>query len=164
NVAGLVASTLSISDSDFLNGSYKLLQDPSKQASYVVNQGQITASSFAALVAPLVENSGTITAAGGKVYLLGASEAILDITGDGLIGYSIGSVCGQTVNIRQDALSDVVKAAVNTGGLVVNTGTISVGGGPGLNGGAVVLNSAQATINAARSVIDANGSGLNSNG
>ncbi|HEY3226577.1 MAG TPA: filamentous hemagglutinin N-terminal domain-containing protein, partial [Planctomycetota bacterium] len=186
NVGALVASTLSISDTDFLSGTYKLLQDPSKEASYVVNQGSITVTSFAALVGPLVENAGSITAPGGKVYLLGASEAVLDITGDGLIGYSIGSVCGQTVNIRADALSDVVKAAVNTGGLVeagaivddgsgvirlvgagglaVNTGTISVGGAAGVNGGSVVLNSAQATINTYHASIDASGSGLDSNG
>ncbi|HKS15800.1 MAG TPA: filamentous hemagglutinin N-terminal domain-containing protein, partial [Planctomycetota bacterium] len=186
NVGALVASTLSLSDSDFHSGNYRLLQDPSKAASYVVNQGSITATSFAALIAPVVENSGSITSNGGQVYLLGTGEAILDISGTGLIGYSIGNVSGQTVHIRPDALSDVVKAAVNTsglveagsivddgtgvirlvgaGGLAVNTGTISVSGSSGLSGGTVVINSTNASINTWGSTINANGNGLASNG
>jgi len=86
NVGALVASTLSLSDHDFLSGQYKFLQDPSKPSSYVVNQGSVTATSFAALIAPLVENSGSITSEGGQVYLLGTGEAVLDIAGTGLIG------------------------------------------------------------------------------
>jgi hypothetical protein len=134
----------------------------------------------------LVENSGSITSAGGKVYLLGTGEAILDISGTGLIGYSIGNVTGQTVHIREDALSDVMRAVVNTGGLVeagsivddgsgtiqlvgaggvaVNTGTISVSGTGGLSGGSVVLNSTNASVNTHRASLLADGSGLASNG
>lgn len=165
NANGFLASTLSMSDSDFMSGTYHLTQDPSQPLSYVVNQGAINAGSFAALVAPLVENSGSITAPGGTVYLLATSEAVLDLTGHGLVGYSIGNVSGGTVIIRPDALSDAVRAVVNTAGLVeagqvvnnadgtvslvgaggtlVNTGTVSA---KGIDGGGVILNSSLVSV------------------
>jgi filamentous hemagglutinin family protein len=165
NTGGFVASTLSMADSDFMLGNYHLTQDPTKPLSYVVNQGSINATQYAALVAPLVENSGSIIAPGGQIYLLASSEVLLTTNGNSLIGYSIGNVAGGTVVIRPDALSDAVRAVVNTAGLVeagsvvnnpdgtislvgasgtlVNSGTVST---KGIDGGKIVLNSAQSNV------------------
>jgi filamentous hemagglutinin family protein len=165
NTAGFMASTLSLSDADFMAGRIHLTQDPSQPLSYVVNQGTINSTSYAALVAPLVENSGTINAPGGQVYLLASTEAVLTLNGNNLIGYSIGNVKGGTVIIRPDALSDAVRAVVNTAGLVeagsvvnnpdgtvslvgaggtlVNSGTVNT---KGVDGGNIVLNSSLASV------------------
>jgi filamentous hemagglutinin family protein len=182
NVGGLVASTLSIADEDFLSGNYRFFQDPSRPLSYVVNQGSIQSGEFAVLAAPFVENSGSILAAGGKVYMLGSSEVFLDLRGDGLVGYSIGTATGGTVHIRGDALSDVMRAVVNSSGIVeagaiveradgvielvgaegivINRGVVSVSGGDGF----VALHSAKGTVTSRLSTIEADGFGENSNG
>ena len=56
NVASLIASTLKISEQDFIDGLYKFSQDPSKPLAFILNEGRIHASEFAALIAPSVKN------------------------------------------------------------------------------------------------------------
>jgi filamentous hemagglutinin family protein len=60
NVASLIASTLKISEQDFLDGLYKFSQDPSKPLGSILNEGKIRASDFAALIAPSVENKDVV--------------------------------------------------------------------------------------------------------
>ena len=63
NTAGFLATTHDISNADFMAGKYNFSL-PGNPTASVVNLGTITASNagFAALVAPGVRNSGTITA------------------------------------------------------------------------------------------------------
>src|SRR5882672_8139816 len=70
NTAGFLATTSDIKNSDFMAGRYNF-NIPGRPDASIVNQGRITASSggFAALVAPGVRNSGTITATLGTVAL-----------------------------------------------------------------------------------------------
>jgi len=69
DVNGLVASTLNISNDDFLNG--KLLFQAGGKAGKLSNQGAITtpAGGQVILIAPNVENSGIITSPKGDVML-----------------------------------------------------------------------------------------------
>ena len=63
NTAGFLASTHDIRNEDFMAGRMNF-NIPGRQDASIVNLGRITATSggFAALVAPGVRNSGTITA------------------------------------------------------------------------------------------------------
>ena len=77
DVGGIMASTLNISDTDFLNGHYNFTQDPNHTLAAVTNQGTITAANggYVVLVAPLVNNQGTIVANLGQVALGASSQA-----------------------------------------------------------------------------------------
>jgi filamentous hemagglutinin family protein len=119
NVGGLVASTLNISDQDFLNGNYNFFQDPTRSLSSIINQGNIKAG-YVGFLAPSVQNKGTIVASLGSVALASGTEATLDFTGDGLINFAItGAVDG----VVTDSEGNVVEERV------VNTGYIEADGG-----------------------------------
>ena len=86
NVGGLVASTLNISNDDFLNGNFRFTQDQNKALASVVNQGSITITDggYAVLMAPLVSNEGLIVANLGKVNLMSGESATLNFDGRNL--------------------------------------------------------------------------------
>ncbi|MFH0802163.1 MAG: filamentous hemagglutinin N-terminal domain-containing protein, partial [bacterium] len=189
DVGGLMASTLNMKDQDFLDGNYALLQDPAKALSFVVNKGQIKAADggFVVLVAPLVNNEGTIVANLGHVVLGGASQATVNFDGQGLVNFSLPSNNGPTGNVvmSTDACADVLRDVVNHQGLVeagqvieqdgqvvlvhsegtaVNSGSIQANGAPGRDAGTVTVHSTQATVLTPSSNIEARGIGENSNG
>lgn len=89
DVAGLVASTLDISDDDFAQGNYVFAGDPQSSAG-ILQAGEIVASDggFVLLAAAQVENSGLIQARLGSVVLASGSALTLQL-GDGLISYSL---------------------------------------------------------------------------
>src|SRR5262245_27636272 len=137
NTAGFLASTHDIANADFMAGRYNF-NIPGRPDASIVNQGRITATSggFAALVAPGVRNSGTITATLGTVALASSGTGFtLDLYGDKLI----------TLAVNDQVASKVID--VGTGrplkSLVSNEGKIRA------NGGRVELTAA-----AARTVVD----------
>ena len=134
DVSGLLASTLNISDSDFMNGHYQFNQVPGYSNGSVINNGSITIenSGLAALVAPQVQNNGLIQANMGKVVLASGTAVALDLYGDNLITFAANS------------------AGQNPNGLVSNTGTIQA------NGGNVLL-SANAVADVATNVVNMSG-------
>ncbi|NML44245.1 filamentous hemagglutinin N-terminal domain-containing protein [Ramlibacter sp. G-1-2-2] len=81
--AGFIASTLAVSESDFMDG--RLLF--SGQGGAVRNQGLITtgAGGAVALLGSTAANEGVIRAPLGKVALGSASKATLDLSGDGFL-------------------------------------------------------------------------------
>ncbi len=89
NVGGLVASTLSLNDSDFMKGNYNFYNAGS--AGSIVNQGTLTAAGggYIALLAPQVTNQGIISAKMGTVAMAAGDEVSLDFSGDGLINYAV---------------------------------------------------------------------------
>ncbi|PIT80853.1 MBG domain-containing protein [Limnohabitans sp. JirII-31] len=119
SVGGLVASTLSLSDKDFLNGNYQFSNSGSTSAGAVINQGRITvngdstgAGGTVALIAARVVNTGNITADKGNV-LIGAGNAVtLDLGGPVKIKVSQSSV---------DALIEQGGAIQADGGLIYLT-------------------------------------------
>ena len=109
-VGSLVATTLSISDQDFLAGTYRF-QNAGGAAS-VVNKGSIvTPNGYAALAGPKVRNEGTIIAQRGTVALAAGDRVLLDMVGDRLIN----------VAVEQAALDASIE---NTA-----TGTVEANGG-----------------------------------
>src|SRR5215472_5179281 len=136
NTAGLLATTHDIRNRDFMAGRYNF-NIPGRPDASIVNQGRITATSggFAALVAPGVRNSGTITATLGTVALASGNGFTLDLYGDKLI----------TLAVNDQIASKVIDVATGKPlkSLVSNEGKIRA------NGGRVELTAA-----AARTVVD----------
>lgn len=112
NVGGLVASTLNISDEDFLRGHEQFSGDG---AGKIVNAGSIAASDggMVALLGAQVLNSGHIVAREGAVFLAAAGSVTLTF-GEGPTAHSI-AVDKPTV----DALVDAGGAVRVDGGLIV---------------------------------------------
>ncbi|MGY2684832.1 beta strand repeat-containing protein [Pseudomonas tolaasii] len=108
DVGGLVASSLNISNSDFMAGK-NVFAGPSGGA--VVNQGTISArdGGSVALLGAQVRNEGTVVARLGSVVLGGGEKITLDFNGDGLIN----------VEVNDPAI----------GASVVNRGLLSANGG-----------------------------------
>jgi filamentous hemagglutinin family protein len=86
DVGGLVASTADSDNARFMAGEIKLDRAGAPNAK-IAYAGQITVrdAGLVGLVAPEVENSGTITAQLGKVALAAGDTATIDLYGDGLI-------------------------------------------------------------------------------
>ncbi len=86
DVGGLVASTADIADENFMKGTLGF-DRPGKADAAIINHGVITAkdAGLVGLVAPHVENHGTIQARLGKIVLASGETATVDMHGDGLI-------------------------------------------------------------------------------
>ena len=87
NTAGFLATTHDIANADFMAGRYNF-NIPGKPTASIVNLGthhRDQFGGFAALVAPGVRNSGTITANFGKIGLASGNGFSLDLYGDKLI-------------------------------------------------------------------------------
>ncbi|MBV8838853.1 MAG: filamentous hemagglutinin N-terminal domain-containing protein, partial [Alphaproteobacteria bacterium] len=136
NTAGFLATAADIRDSDFMAGRYNF-NIPGSPSASIVNQGTITATNggFAALVAPGVRNSGTITAKLGVVALGAGNIFSLDFYGDRLITLGVGdAIAAQVVDV---ATGRPLKS------LITNDGKLKA------NGGRVELTAA-----AARTIVD----------
>ncbi len=122
NTNGLMVSAIGASDQsvkNFLasNAGTLVLDRPGNPNARVENDGNITIgqAGLAALVAPQVANSGTITAQLGHVMLAGAKTATLDLYGDGLLSL--------------DVTNQVMQAPAGATALVTNSGVIVADGG-----------------------------------
>jgi filamentous hemagglutinin family protein len=144
NVGSLLATTNNITNKNFMAGRYQFTIPGNPNAS-IVNMGSITAQTggFAALVAPGVRNTGTITAKLGTIALASGNAFTLDMYGDNLITLGLtDSISSQVVDV---ATGQPLKS------LVSNEGKLKA------NGGTVTL-----TASAARAVVDSviNNSGV----
>ncbi|MGC8977470.1 MAG: filamentous hemagglutinin N-terminal domain-containing protein, partial [Candidatus Ratteibacteria bacterium] len=189
NVSGLLATTLNIKDTDFIEGKYQFTQNQNSPLSSIINKGQIIINDngYAILVAPLVSNEGLILANLGKVVIAGAENFVVNFDGQNLINFTISKTnqTPGTVLIPSSQITNIIREVVNTpqiieagsiieengntylvgaSGTVINTGTIKADGAENQNAGSIILNSTQATIVARGSLISASGIGENSNG
>ncbi len=116
-VGSLVATTADIDNSKFLSGNYAFAHagDPNAQ---VVNNGKIKANDggYVALVGPIAENKGTITANKGKVALGGGDVFTLDLTGDNLLSMAL------PVGVVRTGLAGMHAEADNSGKIYANGG------------------------------------------
>jgi filamentous hemagglutinin family protein len=157
NVGGLVASTLNITDSDFMAGTYKFAGAGNGT---ILNQGKISADGgYVALLGANVSNEGVILAKLGTVALAAGNAITLDVVGDGLLNITVnqGAVNALVQNgglIRADggqvlltaqAAGNLLQCAVNNTGVIqaqtvekhngtikllgdMHSGTVNVGG------------------------------------
>jgi len=91
DVAGLLATTLTIDADSFMQGGNAFTQQQGIDPSFVVNRGEIVVrdNGFCFLVAPGVENQGSIVAQLGKVVMASGDALTIDFNGDGLLTYNV---------------------------------------------------------------------------
>jgi filamentous hemagglutinin family protein len=147
NTSGFLATTHDIANADFMAGKTNFTI-PGNPSASIVNLGTITANNagIAALVAPGVRNSGTITAEMGKVALASNNGFTLDFYGDKLITLQVDGVVASQV--KDVATGETLDALVKNEGPHAKLSA---------NGGRVELTAA-----AARHVVDSviNNSGV----
>ena len=129
NVAGLVASTLNMTDADFAAGRYRFTGN----GGAVVNQGSINADGgYVAVLGASVSNQGLIQANMGTVALAAGTAITLDVAGDGLLNVAVdqGAVQalvenggllranGGSVLMTAQGAGDLLKSVVNNSGVI----------------------------------------------
>lgn len=121
NVAGLVASTLNITDKNFMNGNYNFAQEGANVAK-IVNAGSINADGgYVAMLAPQIENTGIIQAKLGAVALGAGTQATLHFQNNHLLHFSIGE--GAKVPLF-DENGEPVAALNHTGKITADGGRV----------------------------------------
>lgn len=166
SVGGLVASSLDISDADFLAGRQVFNGDGNSAA--VINQGTIHAADggSVALLGGQVRNEGTVVARLGSVVLGGGEKITLDFNGDGLINMEVNeaglaaSVINQGLlqaNGGRVALSARASDAMLSN-VVNNEGVIEATSLQQRNG-SIVLDGGDSGVVASSGVLDVSGRG-----
>ncbi|HYA46200.1 MAG TPA: filamentous hemagglutinin N-terminal domain-containing protein, partial [Burkholderiales bacterium] len=151
NVGGLVASTLNLSDADFLAGRYTFSKAPGAGA--VLNQGTITAASggYVALIAPQVANDGVINAQLGTVTLAAGEQVTLNLSGRSLVSIAVDrgaldalasnrqliSADGGQVFLSARSADALARSVVNNTGIIQANTITSTNGVIRLEGGTV---------------------------
>ena len=128
DVHSISATTIDVADANFLSSNSSLFgRGFSGNTSTVVNQGEIrvSESGYAALIGAGVENTGSIVAQTGKVFLVATNEFVFDPLGDGLIYVSSGDHKGSLQANRGDG-STLASAVSNSGQISAEGGTVSV--------------------------------------
>jgi len=135
DTAGFVASSLNLSNEDFLAGKFRFTDSGS--AGRVTNAGTINAHSGGSvyLVAPTVENHGVITAPNGDV-MLAAGKSV-----------ELVSTASPDIRVQIQAGGEVL----NVGQLVAESGRVGIFGAAIRNAGAVIADSA--TVNSAGNIV-----------
>jgi len=132
NTAGLVASTLNLTDEDFNAGNYVFKANGSTGS--VINLGTITAKAggYVALMGNSVSNQGVITATKGTVSLNSGDKITLNFNGDSLVSVTINEgtlnalvenkeaiyADGGSVILTAKAADELLSAQVNNSGLI----------------------------------------------
>ena len=161
NVGGLVASTLDISNSNFMSGNYVFEKNGS--AGSISNLGTINANGgFVALLAPEVINQGLITANLGTVALAAGDKVSLDVKGDGLISFNIDKAAvaalaenrgliqanGGQVILGARSAGDLMATVVNNTGVIEANSVTERNGVIILDGGSQGIVKNEGTLNA----------------
>ncbi|MBB6488498.1 YDG domain-containing protein [Rhizobium lusitanum] len=146
-----VASTLGISDDDFMGGKRTFTGNGASAP--VTNAGAITINrgGYMALIGGTVANSGVITVPMGKAALGSGEQATLDLSGDGFLQVAVPtkakgsgalvdnsgkiSARGGTVQLTAAAARDMARQAVNMSGTIEARGVSGRSGDIVLSGG-----------------------------
>jgi len=122
NAAGLVASTLDISNEDFMAGRYNFYKVDDKNG-YIVNKGIIKTSKpggYICLFSQAIDNQGVAIADLGTVALAAGEEITMSLDDKGLISVVIAKEVQPTIF---DADGNRMDSAIK------NSGTLSANGG-----------------------------------
>lgn len=129
NVGGLVASTLGISNADFLAGKYSFAGHSSNA---IINQGNITAAhgGTIALIAAKITNDGSLNATAGNVLLGAGSKVTVDMGGPVKLEIENDTLQtliqnggairadGGTIWLTSQAASTLASSVINNTGLI----------------------------------------------
>ena len=148
NVGGLIASTLSLSNENFMAGRYAFFTPPPSGEGpgvrgSVVNAGEIIANGgYVALIGPQIRNEGSIIAASGSVVLAAGDKVTVNLDGNKLIGLTVDQGAlnaladnqglikadGGRVILTAKAADDIIKSVVNNDGIIEANTLANVGG------------------------------------
>lgn len=133
---GFVASTLDLSNSDFMHSHYAFVKDSGAPDASVVNQGSLSGArgGYVVLMGDYVENDGVINAENGRVVLAAGGGALLTLGNDDLISYKVDKATlarlagvdnagritadGGGVVMTADVANALTATAVNNSGFV----------------------------------------------
>ncbi len=173
DVGGLVASTLDMSNADFMAGTFRLTSAGGPaQRGVLRNEGTISApGGTVALAGPHVANTGTITADGGRVGLAAADSVLVDVEGDGLIFFQTDATQAtnkleQLGRLQADGGSVEVRAAARGAfaDTVLNLGGVVQARGLGQRNGRIVIDGAADGIVQVGGALDASSAGAGASG
>ena len=159
DVGSFLASTMNITNENFLVGNYTFT-NPSSSLASIVNQGTIIArdGGYVALLSPSILNEGLIVANLGKVHLASGEEAVLNFAGNDLINIAVskgtldaigitnkGTITadGGAVTLTVKTASDAMKNVINNEGVIQAKSLVQKDGKIILDGGdtGIVVNS-----------------------
>ena len=166
NAGGLIASTLALSDANYLSGNYVFAGNGGS----VDNQGDIKAG-FAVLAGQQVSNTGSIVADGGTVGLAAGGRVTLNLTGSDVVSMSVDAPTAQAlvhsggivqadggqVLISAKAANALLDTVVNVDG-IVRARAISN------HGGVITLDGGDSGVVAVTGTLDASGRGAGQTG
>ena len=180
NVAGLVASTLDISDRNFVSRNLRF--EAGEKPGSIVNNGSIHGKNSVILIAPDVENSGLLRSSEGDVVLAAGERVFMtDLSADGIV-FEVQASDNKAVNlgsmvVEHGAVGVFASQLVHSGNIEANraiqgadgsvqlvaagsaqvTGSIKTLGQAGQSGGTVHVLAKDIRMNGAS--IDASGEG-----
>ncbi|WP_338846413.1 filamentous hemagglutinin N-terminal domain-containing protein [Massilia sp. W12] len=146
NTGSFVASTLSLSNQDFLAGNYRFVNQGGAQG--ILNAGSINVQQggYLSLIAPQINNSGVLNAPQGTLALAAGDRVTLAM-GNGMVNVSVDAAAlkaklehsgqaqaGQVVFAAKSAEA-LLDTVINTGGSVRATGMSMQNGKIVLDGG-----------------------------
>jgi filamentous hemagglutinin family protein len=136
NVGGILTTTMSIGNDDFMAGNY---QFSTPGTGTIRNEGILKAQHSVALIGDTVQNTGQII--GTTVTLAAGNKVAIDLTGDNLIRARIdepslkaaiensGNIEAQTaITMTAGQARNAISSVVNNSGVVKATGLIERGG------------------------------------
>ena len=144
DVAGMVATTLNLSNADFLAGRYNFTEVPGAQN--ISNTGNLTAHGDGLgggqiyLIAPNVENTGVINAPNGEILLAAGHSVELVNSIEPNLRVNITAPAGDATNVGQ--LVAEAGSLGMFGTIVKNSGTVSADSAT-MQGGRIVFKATQ---------------------
>jgi filamentous hemagglutinin family protein len=155
DVAGLLASSLNLSNADFLAGRLNFTATPG--AGSVINQGSINTgpAGHVYLVGPAVTNSGIITSPKGEVVLAAGNTVELVNPGTPNLRVEISAPDNQAVNLGQIS-ADAGRVGIYAG-LINHSGTIRADSAELTPAGQIILKATKSLALDAGSRISATG-------
>lgn len=161
DAASLVASSLELSDADFLRGQLRFGTTQAAPGA-VRNAGSLNVGpgGLLALLSPDVQNLGSLSAPQGNVVLAAARVLSLDLGGDGLVRYTVsqGAVDAQVRNqglidagggqvlLSAQAADALRRSVVQQAGVIEASSLHSRGGRVWLEGDEITLQSGSRTL------------------
>jgi len=155
DVAGLVASSLKLSDADFLAGRMRFTEVAG--AGSVINQGAINTAQGGQvyLVGPAVTNQGIITSPKGEVILAAGNRVELVDPGTPNLRVEITAPDNQVVNLGQ-IVAEAGRVGIHAG-LINQSGTIRADSAVVTEDGRIVLKATKSVTLEAASLTSASG-------
>ena len=133
---GFVASTLNISDTNFMAGHYNFQKGTGAPGASIINQGSISAHNggYVVLAGDYAENDGLIAAPSGHVILASGARATLALSGNHFVNFAVNQATlaglagvdnagqiladGGTVVMTADVANQLRATVVNNTGLI----------------------------------------------